>query len=384
MQKKVVYLLFCFSLFLGYLHARDYHTGEPAPLSSADAPPCFLPAPANLQYSQSGLYNAAFTWDSVAGASGYYTILFNISAGSQSVNYTSSTNITLPVVPGDSCVFAVAAQCPFGGISPNTSQVEFRQEIIIIDLIATLQGCTPNGQIFSGGPGSTFTHPWNDGAYYFVELKSQSTSSLLYRFRYKTEEERFEFRSLSTNPMNSHLYGQNIFGTTYEQEPDDPDSIVASSNLKATLQSNELNLEGYLSFPTETDLYYYADPDGGTAAFSTIRIYSGCSGVENPRSILPGAGGNANDHARALLQGVHAVNPFTAGLPLVFQEFSESAVSARLFDARGQEVLRAEIQPADITENLYVLRTGDLPAGLYYLRLETAPGVFAVHKVVKM
>lgn len=384
MQKKIFCLSICFALFLVHLHAhinRSRVTDE----CVSPTPPCTLPAPANLQYYQPDPYSFTFTWDTVAGASGYRTVLINLSTNSQWVNSTPNPHATYAVPPGDTCLFIVAAECSPGQTSPFTAQVGVRGGIIITELIAEMPGCTPTNKIFEGVAGTSFNFNWSNGQSYFIELKSTNTPSLVYEFHYLPNGH-FQFRGVSSNSYFSQLYGQSIFSPIYLPAPTNPNDVVFSSNMKVTYQNPAL--EGYVAFPLVNELYYFANPGGTPPAFSTIKIYSSCGSGGDGRGLSGASGdpspGDGRVEDREWLSGVRPVNPFVTDLPLLFQGYPESPLTARLYDSQGQEALKTAIQAADVSENLYLLRTDGLLPGLYYLRLETAQGVFRVHKVVKM
>ena len=382
MQKKIFCLSICFALFLVHLHAHT-NCGRATDESALPTPPCTLPAPANLQYYQPDPYSFTFTWDTVAGASGYRTVLLNLSTSSQWVNSTPNTNATYAVAPGDTCLFIVAAECSPGQTSAFTAQVGVRGGIIITELIAEMPGCTPTNKIFEGVAGTSFDHNWNSGQPYIIELKSANTPSLFYEFKYLPNGH-FQFRGFSSNSYFSNLYGQSIFGFNYIEAPVNPNDVVFSANMKVTYQNPVL--EGYVAFPLVNVLYYFANSNGTPPAFSTIKIYSSCgSGDGRGLDAASGGPGSNGMEDREWLSRVRPVHPFVTDLPLLFQGgYPESPLTARLYDTRGQAVRNTAIEAANVSENLYLLRTDGLLPGLYYLRLETASGVFAVHKVVKM
>ena len=87
--------------------------------------------------------------------------------------------------------------------------------------------------------------------------------------------------------------------------------------------------------------------------------------------------------AQATLKNIQVVNPFSSDLTLLFQEHPTQPVTAQLCDVSGRMQLQQTIEPGSIGGNQYKLATSDLQPGMYFLRLETAPGVFSTHKIVK-
>lgn len=375
-MKLKVSFLFASCMLLGMLHAGIITPG-PLPVSMA-APPCSLPAPSNLQYTQPDLYSVQFTWDPVVGAAGYRSVLVNLTSGSSQVSQLAPNNATFQITPGDNYSFTVAAMCSLSPpeTSTNMSNITLTPEIIIIELIAQLQGCTPQNEVTdgNGSNGTVIDHNWSDGTQYFIELIKTTSGvdeKLRMAFKYKTNEH-FELRELDTNSEPSLLCAPQT-PSICTAAPVNANQTVTANNSKFTYGGRTCRI----SFPDETQLYYYVN-DGETA-FNSIKVYSNCRTERSDGEPGDATGNQAPD---APLD-IAPVNPFSGQLTLFFSKVPGSPVKTRLLDLQGRLRIQTLIRPWQAANLAYSIPTEELPAGLYFLQVETEPGQVVTRKVMK-
>jgi hypothetical protein len=190
---------------------------------------------------------------------------------------------------------------------------------------------------------------------------------------------KFLFKGLGVVPQGESLQGFPVGitnpgpvpgSTLYENPP------LEASDVRISYPNQ---IEFHASFSSATTIFFEGPPG------ATLSMYPYCMG-NSPGS---GEGGDAamvstvDPVAQAALRNILPVNPFSSNLTLYFQEHPEQPVTAQLFDVNGRMHVQQTIEPVSVGENRYILNTADLVPGLYFLRLETAPGVFSTHKVVK-
>ncbi|HRI61799.1 MAG TPA: T9SS type A sorting domain-containing protein, partial [Saprospiraceae bacterium] len=377
--KKIIYLFASCCLLLC---SQTTQAGNFDLLSAAAFPqPCTLSAPSNLQYTQPTSYTVHFTWDPVPGAAGYRSVLMNLSNGTQQATEASPADATFAVTPGDFYEFTVAAMCSLNPpeTSSNRSQMNLMAQTIIIDLIAKFYGCTPTGApiYYSFSSTNTFSYNWAQGVFYYFELGKFVLSNprqpgyikkAWLAFQH-TDEYGYVLAEFDSNEEPSVLCGQPVT----PPPPPSNNCVVAPvsnvSNAKFTFDGRTCRI----AFPSMTEIYYYYDSSVGSneQPFDYFRIYEGCGGER--------AGGDESPPFQ-----VAAVNPFTDQLTLYFAAPPDAPVKTRLFDLQGIPVIETLIQPGQLSGNAYSIPTDVLPAGMYFLNVETLTGQVVVQKVLKI
>ncbi len=381
MQKKSTFLFLTFILL--FCSATTKAANNDPETILAVAPPCNLPAPANLQYSQPTPYTVHFSWDSVPGAVGYRSVLINQSNGSQSTNFSAPSNSTYPVIPGDHYLFIVTAACSENPLelSPNTSQAEFQATYIIIDLIAGLEGCTPTGNPLKDVNPDPNVYQiqgdWELDKQYYIELTKMliNGNTEKVRLAFKRKSSVYELRELNNNLEPSLLCGQT---TTNPCEPaPDSQNPVEVSNSKFTYGGRTCRI----AFSSTGGLYYYVLSNTYPVELpvDNFKVYDTCEG-EGGHSIGRSAtdqDGNTID----FLDPDLSPNPFTDNLIVHFPEGPTGPVKTRMLDLQGSIRLETVLPPGETT---YSLPAENLPAGMYFLQMEVQPGQFITRKVMKL
>lgn len=384
MKKKIIFLLTsCCLLLCGQILKANH--ADPL-IVAAETPLCTLAAPANLQFTPMAPNMVQFTWDTVSGAVGYRGVLTNLSNGTQTVNVGMPTNFNYAVNPGDHYEFVVAAICTLNPpeSSKNSSQLRFMAPTIIIDLIVKVYGCIPTGTpIFSSNTSSnTVNYNWvQDQPYYFELTKyippkpkfgepptdGPGFAQKVY-LMFRRTADGYELAEFDSNYEPSVLCGQP------NPPPPPPDNCINApvfdvSNTKFTFGGRTCRI----AFPSMAEIHYYYDSNLGSneLPFDYFRIYEGCGGDR--------AGGAETPPFQ-----VAAVNPFTDQLTLHFAAPPDNPVKTRLFDLQGIPKIETLIQPGQLSGNAYVIPTDALPAGMYFLHMETTSGQVVVQKVLKI
>lgn len=377
MQQKFFYLLLLFFVSLGTASTSYAHLQPPTD-AALEAPQtgCNLPAPTNLQMNQPNPYQATYTWDPVTGAAGYVATLSNLSNPgtiTMILPGQANTTVTLPVQPGDLYLFTVACLCslnppdPSGNVASSTN----RMQGIVIDLVVHRNGCSPSGNpIATLIPGQTYSNL--DTEPYYIKMNTSGGNSALLEFFYKPANgaipEMFEFKAITEIP---YVTAQAQWSTSY-YAPE-----CKGTNAKVNLNNF---YEGVISFPDVNTIKY------NQGNFSSLQLYRVCQGGNGSNGDSKNRSSSPNPvttQAQAALDNILPVNPFSSDLSLRCTEHPLQAITAQLFDLSGHLHLQREIQPDDFSANTCSLPTADLLPGMYFLRLEAAPGVIVTHKVVK-
>ena len=355
--------------------------------------PCNSPAPTNIQFNQTLIANfVAVTWAPVPGAASYWATFENLSNSSQVTQIANSNapTATFSVIAGDYYLFRGAAQClqPDGSriTSTNFGEAQYLAESIIIDLILKRSACPPNPSFLIGTivPGQTFSHPQLATESCVLKIGGVSGDFPTYGFKYVQGITKFnvdvvDVDDSSTSISSAGLVVSPIFGSAYQPAP------VSNASKTRVIQSGQNQVyEGYFTFSSTTSIFFEGpqlNSDGLPFNFLKVYVCEGGSPGNNegddpiPPTIAP--------VAQATLKNIQVVNPFSSDLTLLFQEHPTQPVTAQLCDVSGRMQLQQTIEPGSIGGNQYKLATSDLQPGMYFLRLETAPGVFSTHKIVK-
>lgn len=374
MQKKILFLLLTLGCLLcGWASQAQNQTN------------CNLPAPTNIQFSQPNSTTLNVTWNAVPGAIGYMVTLENLTNSNQ----TTQAAITgfawyngFTVIPGNIYRFRVCARCNNLAFSTNYGQRLHRADYIVIDLVAQRGNCTPSGTPTTLNSGDSYGPlTVNDNYAATLNGSGQIPSPPQYTFRYTGSK--IVFKGLGTTVPEGEILEGLVVPT-----PDtfDPLLYVAPTANNPTIVSSDILLdypnligEAHISFAPPSTLFFKG-PNG-----TSLTIHPSCTGGFSP-------GTNEGDDpitptidpvAQAALRNIQVVNPFASDLTLLFSEHPEQPIGAQLCDLSGRMQLQQTIEPGSIAGNQYKLATTDLSPGMYFLRLETAPGVFSTHKVVK-
>ena len=364
------------------------------PLTSIQPPPpCTLAAPANLQYTQVTPYSINFNWDTVPGAVGYRSVLTRLSNGTQQVQQNGPQNANFVVVPGEAYHFMVAAMCSLDPpeVSSEYSEMLLTTETIVIDLIVERQGCTPSNIVpdLNASP-QIWGFNWQEGVDYYIELSKPNPMNPVapkkIMLAFKRDADGFSLGELTGDDGAGNLCGQGI----NMPQGDCSGPPASTFNAKVTFEGRTCRM----AFPSMAEIYFYNNQL--ETPFSSITIYRTCTGTSpgNGNGTGGGGGGKEGGNRSDGLSGgtemagadlkVIAVNPFTNLLTLKFPELPEGPVKTRLIDLQGIPKIETLIQPGEMNENTYSIQTDALPAGLYFLQMETQSGQMIVRKVVKI
>lgn len=391
MPKKILFLLTCWCLFSAVLIAKANNT---APRSATDAsrPPCVLPAPGNIQYTQLTPTTVKFTFDTVPGAVAYRGVLVNVGNGAQAVMVGVADNFTFAVVPGNSYIFYVACMCSLDPpeYSLNVGQKPYSAPGIVIELILKVYGCVPTGVPFysSNSPSATVQNTWVPNDFYYFEFwkyvyvkPGQISYVKKTRIAFQRTAQGFAMGEPDTNEEPSVLCGPT---TTI---PPNPCAMAPAtvSFAKFTFEDRTCRI----AFALNGSLIYYYDAISNEKPFDYFKIFHGCNGGGE----FDGGGSERTElvfespvaeYAETASLRVSSVNPFSDQLTMFFTETPDKPVKTRLLNLQGIPQIETVIQPAELSENSWSLPTADLPAGLYFLQLETGPGEVVTQKVLKI
>ena len=387
-HKFILFLSVCFLLIGGpAIRANSTDASTILPV----APPCNLPAPANLQYVQTTPYLIHFNWDSVPGAAGYRSVLTRLSNGSQQTTTTTPDNATFSVVPGESYHFMVAAACSFDPLSFSTeiSETILTTETIIIELIVQREGCTPVELVPDNNPSpNVWGHNWVNGHDYYIELTKVTPNSPVSQkiwLSFRRTDQGFQLGELTGDSGNGNICGQAVSGLPNNCTPPPIDAY----NAKVAFEGRTCRF----SFPSMAEIYYYTNPFAlpTEVPFDGVRIFRTCNGGHDGGGGGTGTGPGGRSDQEFDAPGadpsefqVSPVNPFSDQLTLHFASTPDGPVKTRLFDLQGIPKIETVILPAQLDQNVYSIPADALPAGMYFLLMETAQGQVIVQKVLKI
>lgn len=340
------------------------------------SPPCSLPAPTNIQFNQPTPFTLNVTWNAVPGAVAYLAILENLSGGGQQIAQPLVPSASFVVTPGHYYRFTVAAECSLNHPSSNKAMKEHQAESIIVDMIVDrATPCTPNGLPQTIGPGDSIVGLSSEQVYNVLIGGTSLANPPGFQLIFNSQEGWFEYKRL--DPLEPEESVEGAPENSFQYEPPQ----VFATNVRASYpgSSNGGNISSlvhaYISFPTTSSIYLAPESSSGV----TLSLYA-CQ-----KNGAEGEGDRSTFHTtQSALYNIFPASPFESDMILYFQEHPEQALTAQLFDVNGRMQLQKTIQPDEMGENRYVLPTAILQPGVYFLRLETAPGVFATRKVVKM
>lgn len=365
MQKRLNLLLICCCLlsthFVTGSDTANSRQGMEAP------PPCTLPAPTNLQKTFTQPSTVVYTWNPVGGAVKYHAILTNLTLGGIQVSQQAiGTTITFSgLIPGHSYQFSVAAMCADKDVSIYAAYDYFTAPNIIIDLIVELQsGCTnygaPIGSYASNNAGVyTCSYNWQTGHEYWMKI---TNSDVVLRF--------------SKNANLPNRYDMTVVDPSGGEE-----YTLTCGNSSCYEVLLYRNGSYYLSV-------FFPGHNGITSISPTqfpipFIVYDGCSlGFDGGDDRADEAEDTSNNPNLELQ--VTAVNPFSDQITLYFGTPPDGSVKTRLLDLQGRSWVETVIQPNELTEGAYSIPTVDLPAGMYFLQVETLQGQVVTRKVMKL
>lgn len=379
MQKKFLSLFAgCFLLIAGLTANAE----KPAPFPAGDTlPPCTLPAPSNLQKTFPNPVQVTYTWNSVAGAWGYFIAVMDQNTANVSTFTTTATTITAGIIPGhtyDVRVFPKCTESP-GDISIYYAHDSFKASGIVIELIVEASGC---GSLSSPVTNNTSTPNtfevngvWTLNQNYYIQLNSPvqggNPVALLLRFKRKEVYENgqpvvhYELQEIG-NPNNCALQGiLSINNNAFYVDP------------PANTGDGKLIYDGKtftIQFINDSKFEFSMTADNNGSTFDPPSVYAVCSRKNG--MMASGSGSGIID----LVDPVPAPNPFSGELVVYFSDSPIEPVKTRLIDLQGGIRIETELQPG---ENAYQLPTEDLPAGMYFLQLEVSPGQWIARKVMK-
>lgn len=388
MKHKSVFLLLCCFLLAG---SPVLHANSTDPSTAAPAVTCNLPAPGNIQYIQVTPYTIHFSWDTVPGAAGYRSVLTRVSNGAQQTNVGYSDNADFAVIPGEKYHFMVAAACSVDPpeFSPNIGEMLLTTQSIVIDLVVDYQNCTPSNTIYDNNPDpQIWGYPFEENQDYYLEFQKISpnnpTQLKKIRLVFRRSGSGFQMGEMSGDDGNGNLCGISI-NPPYNECAQAPASVSSS---KVTFGGST----SHFSFPSMAEIYFYnVSTFPPEVPFNSFTIYRTCTGGHDGGGgggTTPGGGrsdepsddtGITNSNLKVI-----TVNPFTDLLTLKFPNPPEGPVKTRLIDLQGIPKIETIIQPGEMNENTYSIPTDALPAGLYFLQMETQSGQMIVQKVLKI
>lgn len=378
MQKRFFSLLFgCFLPTVGLIANAE----KPAPFSAGDILPlCTLPAPSNLQKTFPNPVQVTYTWNSVAGASGYFIAVLDQNTANIATFTTTATTVTAGIVPGhtyDVKVFPKCSDSP-GDVSIYYAHDSFKASGVIIELIVEVSGCgsvTNPVTNVSSTPASSFVinGVWALNQYYYIKLNSPVDSGdpipLLLKFKRKEVIENgqtvvhYELQEVG-NPSGCVLQGISINNAIYVDPP------ATTGDGKLFYDNKTFTLE----FKNDSEFEFTMTADNKGNTFDGPYVYTSCS--RSGGLMAENGAGTVIDYA----DPVPAPNPFSGELAVYFSESPDVPVKTRLIDLQGSIRVETEFQPG---KNTYELPTASLPAGMYFLQVEIRPGQWIARKVMK-
>lgn len=326
---------------------------------------CNLPAPTNLQRVFVQPNTVVYTWNAVPGAVKYYAVLTDLTLGGIVVSQDPiGPTITFGgLIAGHSYQFTVAAMCAEKEVSVNMTYDYFLAPNIIIDLIADLPyGCSGFGTSIGNynATGSTYTcyHNWQTNHEYWMRIPT-GVSEITLRFNKST-----------------------ILSNHFDLAVVDP-----SGSLYTLTCLGQPCYEARLSRNGSPMLTLFFPDNGGVATVSlnnspfTFTVHDGCG-------MNFGGGGEklekGSNYARQM-NLTTAPNPFTDLLTFYFPDAKQQdVIKARLIDLRGKVYVESVIEQQEAPDGFYTIPTETLPAGMYFLQMETTSGQMVTRKVMKV
>ena len=323
----------------------------------ATEPPCSLAAPTNVVADPVGPTYATLSWNPVAGAWGYSLYLTGNGSTTSYITTTTSWNFS-GLTPGVSYTVEIHAFCAPGSESPNSAIVSFNS--IVAEIICEAKGSCTIGSLI--GTGTTVFHTWvNYQSYFFWITGPNGTAKFTFQ---KTPDNKFPTQPLENNPNGYNLgmlggrYCPNYSGNTEQFMVSYNGSAVAAGKFE------EKAILFVLASGYSASVYDGSCPGGGSM----------------PAPVGEKATDRRTDQQNRTLDVLPLPNPFSDELLLQGSGGApEDPVQISLFNTEGVLVKQQEA----VIEGSYVLPTGDLPRGVYFLRLRSSQGS-TTHKLLKM
>lgn len=352
MTKKILTILFLIAFWsCSFAFGTATNSGE-------RAFSCNLPAPGNFHVVSIGTTHVDLAWNSVPGATGYLLRTFDSSGYLVSSMIVTDTFATVDGLQGGMEYYSLlSTQCESGepGFGePNVARVDFL--VLIIDLI-----------VQASGPGSVELEyfescdwlPWGplDDIHWF-EIRDTFNQYAQYRVRWKSSTQILaEVGEVPGNTLN----------TDHVNETGTPPQTIGQQ-VHILYMGQVVCIVTFTEGDESVQICGTQLSDGFDFRLLTQRQPSG----------FPGDGrsdeGSGNYRDQFYIQ-----NPFTEHLHILAPQQSEEMTSIHLFDLNGN-LVREQSFKTGLEE--YSLPAADLPAGFYFLRVETG-GEVQTFKVVK-
>ncbi len=337
---------------------------------------CNLAAPTGLAATTVTTSSITINWNAVAGATGYFVRFTEVATGNIVYSATvAATNATATgLSSGTTYEFTVAPVCSGGAVSTNYSKGEATTNFIIVDdFVASFEESTQINGSYLFPVSDVVKLVATDGtvrSFFQMELSAgqlQGTNELrVLHDNFITREPQWLFvNEITSCPIGNsdtvHANQVKVFygsGANVEEVVGNPDNHVIT--FVPSKQNNQLQIN-----ITEIKVGYsiYREVSGLGD--------SGCrSGGVDSREMI----GDKSGAASAMIV---APNPFDDVLNIALEP--DNAQHIQLLDLQGHVVYEKMVENDG---NLLQIPTGQLPSGLYLIRLETNDQV-EIRKVVK-
>ncbi|MCC6462456.1 MAG: T9SS type A sorting domain-containing protein [Saprospiraceae bacterium] len=351
--------------FFSLLWSMPVGAAPVVPANTADLPVCDLPAPTNVQRFFPNPATVTYTWDPVAGAVKYFAVLTNLTLGGVVVSQDPvGTTVSFPIIAGHQYQFKVAAMCAEKLVSINYTYDNFTAPFVVIDLIVEVNsGCSDYGSsigtYFDQNGTRTWTYSFGYDRGYWMKIPLPQGGGNVMAYFKRSELSAFTYDMTVLDPSGS-LYSMFCPGG-------------GSTCQRARLSTASGPLVD-IFFENESKISAYKLDNSGVAPEFTVHNECSHGGGRSPGDASQAGGAEPT---------ILPLNPFRDALDLFFSETPAQTTSLRLLDLQGRVCLQTEIQPEQISENIYSLSAPSLLPGLYFLHLKSASGQIQVRKVIK-
>lgn len=316
---------------------------------------CNLPAPNNLQVTNTTTNSVSVSWDAVSGASGYWIVATNTQTGQTYYTNTTGNTYDTPVGLPSATWITVSVQpiCNGGQVSANASLVQVLTEYVVIDDLV-VQFPTPVNEIECGdpitSPSCLAVHHTGTYEYFRIYFDSNGVPVVAHA---------------NAEPSNGNYYSPGwYFGNRYNDIPTNGNSYLSRGLVSITKIENTTNNLPDLPHFTFT----LCKTGNGLTICHSSEDYSIWQ-MECPKQVgkSPVTTG-VSDLSAAFFRA--SPSPFTEELRVELDADAIKSTSfIQLMDAGGRVVRNLHVGADNAVLNI---ETGDLPSGLYLLRCQSA------------
>ncbi len=327
---------------------------------------CNLPAPTGLTWTYPTQNTVKFTWNSVQGAWGYQIALnaHNTQGQGQTIQ-APATEATFTYTPHTTYTVELYAGCSATNFSSQKTIKQFSPDglIIVVDINPGLYLACPGAQLIWASSGAVSSQvqssPIDFGKLYQIQLNYQDMLPVNIALQHNNFLSYCATKiNLYPNPdWNLSAYASGYFGTHID---------------KAKVKNNGLSTGVDINTTYDKNIIFRPF---GTGLLSNIKVFE-CSGYRD----LPSGGDRSRN---SIPTYVASPNPFLNQISVFLKGQAQGMVTAKMLDTAGQLKWIQQYDSASLQDQVFVIQTQDMPAGMYFLQISDARGLLQTQRLIK-